>query len=426
MRRLRRAATVALAMVTGCAPAALRRVADDPGAPAASPPILAALENDPPVETAQDWTERRAPILREAAQASVYGRMPAPSEARVLSRTAVALPELTAFATVEQWDVAVTPGPDPMHFHLVLVTPKDAPGPLPLLVMENFCGNRAAFEGRPEPVAAPMTPVLYSCTHAVTDPIVHWVFGTHINGPPWETVMQAGYAVALFYPGDAIADDAAMAGAALARLTPPDAAAEERTGAIAAWAWLFSRALDVLGAVPRIDAARTAIWGHSRHGKSALLAAAFDARVEAVIAHQSGRGGASLSRSNAGESVAEITEAFPHWFGPRYATYAGREAELPFEQHQLLALIAPRPVLLGNGGNDAWSDPQAAFRAVQGADPVYRLFCADAFAQQTLREAPRMGKLVYFMREGRHGVTREDWRMFLSFLDAHLKPGVQP
>ncbi len=406
-----------VAALAACMPAALRDVPDEAGAPAATPDVLGKFGNDPPVTTAADWTRRRAPLLRAAFARDIYGEAPIAAPPRVLTRTTLDLAALRDFATVEQLEIAVLDGEEPLRFHMLLVLPKAQREPLPIVVMEVFCGNRAAVPGRPESVAGPLTPVIYPCENGWTDPIAEAVFGRQINGPPFERVLARGYAVALFYPGDVVADEAALAPAALARLRPNRE--EDGPGAIAAYAWLFSRALDVLEADPRINAARTAIWGHSRHGKAALLAAALDDRVDAVIAHQSGRGGASLSRSAQGESIAEITAAYPHWFGTRFARFAPETSQI--DQHQLIALIAPRPVLLGNGRNDAWSDPQGAFRAAQGASPVYELFGAPAFSQTRLTESDMRAPIAYFMRPGRHGVTTGDWTYFLDFLDAHLR-----
>ncbi|MEM9750811.1 MAG: alpha/beta hydrolase, partial [Pseudomonadota bacterium] len=157
-----------------------------------------------------------------------------------------------------------------------------------------------------------------------------------------------------------------------------------------------------------------------RHGKAALLAGVFDTRIDAIIAHQSGTGGATLSRSYAGESVAKITESYPHWFTETYAGYADQEDALPIDQHMLIALAAPRPMLLGNAYRDVWSDPQGAFRAAQGADPVYEAAGVRGLAQDRLKDVDLSAEIAFYMRGGRHGVTTQDWRMFLDFLDIHL------
>ncbi|VAW05634.1 Glycoprotein gp2, partial [hydrothermal vent metagenome] len=189
--------------------------------------------------------------------------------------------------------------------------------------------------------------------------------------------------------------------------------------AIAAWAWGYSLMVDALE--QDAEGPRDYIsWGHSRYGKSALLAAAFDDRISAVIAHQSGTGGASLNRQKKGESVKAIVDGYPHWFAKAYENYAGEEETMPIDQHQLLALIAPRPVLLGNARRDVWSDPNGAFRAAMGADPVYKLYGAQGLDQNRLDVWAPAADIAYWIRPGTHGVVKEDWPAFLEFLDAHF------
>jgi hypothetical protein len=253
-------------------------------------------------------------------------------------------------------------------------------------------------------------------------PLIRLVFGRHANAPPWPEMARRGYAAASFYAGDIVPDDAAAATAALARLQPGVPAAE-RGGAVAAWAWSYSRVLEALEREPGVDPARTAVWGHSRNGKAALLAAAFDPNIDMVLSHQSGRGGAALSRSPRGETVAEITASFPHWFAPQYASHASREAEMPVDQHQLIALIAPRPVLLGAARRDAWADPAGAFTALRGAQPAYALHGSEGLTQMRLSEPDLGADLAAFMRAGRHGVHASDWAMFLAFMDSHFATG---
>jgi pimeloyl-ACP methyl ester carboxylesterase len=235
--------------------------------------------------------------------------------------------------------------------------------------------------------------------------------------PPFERVLEAGYGVAVLYAGDIVPDEPTAALQRLARLTPIGTPVGERTGAIAAWAWTYLRALDALEADANIDKSNFILWGHSRNGKSALLAAAMDPRPRGVIALQSGTAGGSLGRDNVGESIAKITQAYPHWFAPTYNTWNGNQSGLPIDQHQLLGLIAPRPVLLGSGRRDQWSDPHGAVRAAQGASPVYELFGAAPFKQTDLREPDFSIPLVTYMRAGLHGIHTEDWDVGLKFLE---------
>jgi dienelactone hydrolase len=410
------AAALALTVgVIGCVNVMLPAVDMKFAGPAAAPAVLQPFESDPIVASAADW-ERRKPLLRAAFERDVYGRMPAPTPAAVEKREPVATTAIGAGAVAEQWTVRVA---GDKRFNMVLVTPK-APGPHPVIIMQNFCGNRAAFRDRPASVALPLTPVMGECNNKTVAPLLEGVFGRYINGPPFEDIVARGYAVALFYAGDVVADVKKDAPAALAAFAA-DAPEAERPGAIAIWAWLYSRALDVLAQDPRIDAGRAVVWGHSRNGKSALLAAAFDPRIAAVIAHQSGKGGATLTRSYAGESVAQITNGYPHWFSKAYAGWAGKEEQIPVDQHQLLALIAPRPVFIGAARRDKWSDPEGAFRAAQGADPVYELLGVRGLDQADMRTRKLDADIAYVFRGGRHGVTSADWADFLTFMDAHFK-----
>ena len=178
--------------------------------------------------------------------------------------------------------------------------------------------------------------------------------------------------------------------------------------------------VDVLEQDARLDRSAMIAWGHSRYAKAALVAAAFDPRIAGVIAHQSGTGGASLNYKKPGESVARITRSYPHWFARSYAAYTD-EARPDVDQHQLLALIAPRPVLLGNARRDVWSDPNGAFRAAMGADPVYRLYGAKGLDQSRLRPYDPAAGIAFWLRPGTHGVVKEDWPAFLAFLGAHFE-----
>lgn len=384
--------------------------ASAPGGPAAQPALAYADRTA--------W-ERDRPALLAAFEREVYGRLPPPAGVRVEARKTIPAPFLDGAGRIEQLTVAVGDAGALGRFNLLLVTPS-APGPHPVVVMQTFCGNRAATPGEPESVdllTAPPGP----CHHAVGSRLVRLLFGRYANAAPLRELVDRGYAVATFYAADLVPDAPTEARAALRRLDPaaPD---DLRGGAIAGWAWAYLRAIDVLAAEPRLDMSRIAVWGHSRNGKSALLAAAADPRIALVIAHQAGRGGPSLSRSDVGESVGQITGSFPHWFGARYAGYAGREQDLPVDQHQLIALIAPRPVLLGAGARDRWADPQGAFRALRGAEPVYALYGSQGLEQADLSGPAMSADLAAFMRRGRHGVHTEDWRRFLQFLDAHLRP----
>jgi hypothetical protein len=189
-------------------------------------------------------------------------------------------------------------------------------------------------------------------------------------------------------------------------------------GGIAAWAWGLSRFLDYLGTRPDIDANRVALVGHSRLGKTVLWAGAADPRFALVYASQSGEMGAALSRRDFGESVDDIAAGLGHEFAGNFQKYTGRWDEMPHEGHLLLALNAPRPVMVTAADGDPWSDPRGQFLALVAAGPVWRLLGrADlGTAEMPPPDMPvATGSLAYVLNHGPHVISPLDWRTFLDF-----------
>lgn len=244
---------------------------------------------------------------------------------------------------------------------------------------------------------------------------------------PAREIVARGYATLAFHYGDVATDkpgeafDSGVFAAFGPQATPR---APDSWGAISAWALGISAVLDYLPQIPRLEGVPVAVVGHSRGGKTALWCAAQDPRVALAISNESGTTGAALARTTRGETVRRINTVFPHWFAPNYHAYADRHEELPVDQHQLLALIAPRLVYVASASDDANADPRAEFRACVWAGPVFALHGLEGVGAPdfpAIGERRHEGAIGYHLRAGEHDLKREDWRHFLDYADRHLR-----
>jgi len=244
-----------------------------------------------------------------------------------------------------------------------------------------------------------------------------------------EQFIDAGFGFATVYYGDIEPDfkDGIKFGIRSVYLKPGQAAVgDDEWGAISAWAWGLSRAMDYFETDRDINAKRIALHGASRLGKTVLWAGAHDTRFKMVIASVSGESGAALSRRNFGETVAHMTDPtrYLYQFAPNYHAYANRVNELPVDAHMLVALIAPRPLLLQTGSTDLWSDPKGEYLAAVAAEPVYRLFAKTGPTASTLPaakdESLLLNDLGYYMHDGPHGVLPGDWALFVKYMKKFL------
>ncbi len=419
MPLLRMAVAIAVsAGLSGCVEATMAWADLSPRGPGAAPPLA--------FDSIERWEAEGAPAAREALQKYVYGYLPEASQNAIVERRVVNAEAFGGKGIVEEYRIAasatfggktvpVTDGAGADGFIMNVVIPKNSAGPAPVILMETFCPR---WNTIPDPGVAGAPPPDEK-RGGMMENVATFVFGRYICTPPVESILDAGYALAAIFPSEIVPDRSEEGLASLKRLSEGHAGDDTRWGAIAAWAWSFSRMIDALEQDDRLDRDAMIVWGHSRYAKAALLAAAFDARIDGVIAHQSGTGGASLNYKKPGESVKSITQNYPHWFARTYVTPTD-DAPPQFDQHQLLALIAPRPVFLGNARRDVWSDPNGAFRAAMGADPVYELYGDRGLDQTRLKPYDPAAGIAFWIRPGTHGVVKEDWPAFLAFLDAHF------
>ena len=371
------------------------------------------------VTDARTWTAERRPELLRLFENDVYGRTPGGGPRARYSVLRTEAHALGGKATRTEVAIRFGEGAAARGFDLLLYVPTGAHGPVPVFLGLNFKGNHAV-QADPSITLSPrwMPDGPGVVAHRATDA----TRGSEAGRWAIEKIVDHGYGVATAYYGDIFPDRADGTPDSVLTLFPGERRPES-WGAIGAWAWGLSRALDYLETVRAVDARKVAVLGHSRLGKAALWAGAQDPRFALVVSNESGCGGAALSKRIYGETVEAITTSFPHWFAPAFARYAGHEDRLPVDQHELIALIAPRPVYVASAVEDKWADPRGEFLGALGADPVYRLLGTDGLPVRAMPEVdhPVHGTVGYHVRSGGHDLTDYDWEQYLAFADKHLR-----
>ncbi|MEM9645808.1 MAG: acetylxylan esterase [Planctomycetota bacterium] len=380
------------------------------------------------VKDAQNWQDVRRPEILRLFEEHVYGV--SPEAVAIESNTVSTKPDAIGGKAIRrEVDVVIGQGDASVTMGLLIYTPASATGPVPCFIGLNFQGNHTIESDSSLRIP---TSWMRDRKNETTDGNRATAAGRGVASSRWpiETIVEQGYGLVTIYYGDIDPDfdDGFENGihAVFAKWSKsvPD---QERWGSIAGWAYGLSRGLDYLETDPLVDAERVAVIGHSRLGKTSLWAGATDPRFKVVISNDSGCGGAALSRRAIGETVGRINTSFPHWFNDRFVEYNENESELPVDQHELIALIAPRPVYVASATKDEWADPKGEFLACVHADPVYRLLGTpgmggdQAPAEMPDAESPiHSGVIGYHLRTGKHDLTAYDWDQYLLFADQHL------
>ncbi len=388
------------------------------------------LNNGTPVRNATAWKAQRRPELLELFAREVYGRTPGGRpEGMHWAVTSVDRAALGGKAVRKEITIWFTAKKDGPKAYLLIYQPPgaaNAHAPWPTFLGLNFYGNQSV---NTDPAITMSTAWMRPTAEykIVNNRATEGTRGAHASRWDIENVVARGYATATIYYGDLCEDHNEGLDRGVATLFGTGAVNARRPdewGSIGIWAWGLSRALDFLASDPEIDARRVAVHGHSRLGKAALWAGAQDERFALVISNNSGCGGAALSMRNYGETVERINASFPFWFAKSFRAYNGREATLPVDQHELIALMAPRPVHVGSAEDDKWADPRGEFLAAKHAEPVYALFGKKGLgvAEMPAVNQPVLGDaLAYHVRTGGHDVKAYDWARYCDFADRVIK-----
>ena len=361
------------------------------GPSAASPDPLVMKNGTRVTDAATWWSKRRPEILRDF-QTDIYGKVPLSTPAVAFH---VANTDSTTFAgkaiikkVIGTVDNSAYPAAKPT-VDITIYLPPNATGRVPVIVTVG--GFFSPLNQLPAAV---------------------------------QQVLALGWAAATVNTANIQADNGAgLTEGIIGLVNKGQPRKPDDWGVLAAWSWGLSRALDYLGTDPAIDASRAAVQGHSRWGKTALLAGAMDQRWAIVWPSCSGSMGASLEKRNWGETIDNVASAGEyHWMAGNFLKYAGHWNDMPTDAHELIALVAPRPVFNTGGTKDQWSDPRGEFLASLGADPVYRLLGAKGLGT-TEMPAPDVsltsGENAFRNHEGGH-TDAPDWPVFLQFAQRYF------
>lgn len=378
-----------------------------------------------PVMSAKQWPRRRKQLLRLFTR-QMYGRKPPRPGAERFEVFEHDADALGGLGTRRQIAILLNGQADGPRIDLLFYTPNGVKSP-PVILGINFWGN--------ETINA--DPGIRISTRWVESEKNPWVnlscVKDHratagcrgINSSQWplDLILSHGYALATFYRGDLDRDRKQDYATSIRSDYPRLHQGGDDFATIGAWAWGMSRALDYLERDPDVDGHRVVAFGWSRLGKAAIWAGATDPRFAAVISNESGAGGAKLFHHLAGQTVASLNTEFPYWFCRNFHGYNGDNADLPFDQNEILALIAPRPLYVASAIDDHTSDPLGEFLGAEAVTPVYRLLGTSGLPTSVWPAVnhPVIGRVSYHVRSGGHDVTDFDWEQYLRFLDLYVK-----
>lgn len=398
---------------------------DEAKVPAYTLPDPLIMEDGEKVTTAEMWTNKRRPEILSLFETQVFGKSPAVPSTLMFEETSsnTAMDGLAFRKEVTIWLNKEKTGPS---FNLLVYLPaKNKKKSTPVFIGLNFYGNHSIADD-PEITLSNVWMRRSKEKGIVNHRATEKSRGSASSRWPVKKILERGYGLVALYCGDMDPDYDDDFKNGIQPLFYKDGQTkpkEDEWGTIAAWTWGLSRAMDYFETDNSIDHKNVAVIGHSRLGKTSLWAGASDERFALVISNDSGCGGAALSRRAFGETVKRINTSFPHWFCDNFVQYNDNESKIPVDQHQLIALIAPRPVYVASAEEDRWADPKGEFLSAYHASTVYELLGKKPIASKEMPKVnePITGDIGYHIRSGKHDVTDYDWDRYLDFADKHLK-----
>lgn len=375
------------------------------------------------VRNAKQWEKKRRPELLDFFTTNIYGEVPGTLEISNINVFDNDNNALGGKAHRKQVELTIKKDGQELHYSILMYLPKGVEK-APMFLGYNFYGNHTIVDD---------VHVQISEAWANDNPsfgIVHNQLteqsrGVRTNRWPIEKILDSGYGLAVIYycEIDADKDDFTDGVHPFFYIDGQQQPAGDEWGAISAWAWGLSTAMDYFEKDSEVDETKVIVFGHSRLGKTSLWAGATDERFAGVIANNSGCGGAALSKRRFGETVWRINRNFPHWFCRNFRNYSKNEEALPVDQHQLIALIAPRPVYIASAEEDKWADPKGEFLSALYASQVYKLYGKKGIAQKEMPEVnrPIQNTVAYHIRTGKHDVTDYDWEQYLKWANTFIK-----
>ena len=385
-------------------------------------PDIMTFKNGGKVNSTADWHKRRAEIL-DIMTHEMYGISPA-RPANMTFKVFDNEPNaLGGKATRKQVTAHMKVNEHEAEFDLLIYIPNKAKHPVPAIVGINFVGNQAVNSDPGIKITKAWTENSKMFPCAVDGKATEKCRGVNASMWPMDSILDAGFALVTMYREEIASDrKEEMFTKGVHTLYPELQNRDDNFSTIAAWAWAMSRAVDYLETDKDIDKNKIAAFGFSRLGKAALWAGATDSRFAAVLSNESGAGGGKQFRRGIGENINRLCTVFPHWYARSFRNYMDKDTLLPFDQHFVLALIAPRPVYLATAEEDRMADPPGEFETAKASSEIYKFLGTAGFAGKTFPplNQPIYGPIGFHIRPGGHDVKNFDWKQFLNFTNLHF------